>query len=420
MKYYAVANDPAELMHFGIKGMKWGIRRTDAQLGHFKTNKPKAVRRISKKTVDHSPAYKKASAKLSAMTKRGIEKAKAKWDIYNSPVNKEIRAQNKAIRKAERQDKRNEKLFQKHLELARQGRLKYNGISDDEVYRISDRLALENQSRNLSGRERTRFRTRLANAISDGVVSGIGAGTAGYINARMTGRGRTTADIKNTKRMAAYENSLQGRLAQARHERAENRKVKQEAKRDVDREYYKQAYENGGPVTLLEGIRDSGFKVDVDEFGRVHGAGFRLSNNMTRRGRSRAIRNYKEANKISEAEQEGRKEYMSTYYKNLATQDVKDHMRLDSGFQPRYATVGSSSAVIRDTPSKNSKAPSSNVSQSVIKRSGFKLNNTRAGAVYKVPEITIFNDVNDYSDRTFVSPRAYKQVKRRTRSLKGR
>ena len=39
MTYYAVTNDPNELMHFGIKGMKWGVIRTPEQLGHHEPPK---------------------------------------------------------------------------------------------------------------------------------------------------------------------------------------------------------------------------------------------------------------------------------------------------------------------------------------------------------------------------------------------
>ena len=35
-----------ELYHHGIKGMKWGIRRTDAQLGHEPVNLHKTKKRV--------------------------------------------------------------------------------------------------------------------------------------------------------------------------------------------------------------------------------------------------------------------------------------------------------------------------------------------------------------------------------------
>ena len=38
-----------ELYHHGIKGMKWGIRRTDAQLGHEPVDLHKTKKRVSSK-----------------------------------------------------------------------------------------------------------------------------------------------------------------------------------------------------------------------------------------------------------------------------------------------------------------------------------------------------------------------------------
>ena len=146
MKYYAVTDDPNELMHFGIKGMKWGVLRTPEQLGHFKST---AKRVASKSVKPKSPAYISASSKLRKIMKSGIEKAKADWNEYNSPQNKAIREYNRNERRAVHEANRKERQFQKHVQLARQGRLKYKGISDDEIYRINDRLALENMK--LSG-----------------------------------------------------------------------------------------------------------------------------------------------------------------------------------------------------------------------------------------------------------------------------
>lgn len=39
------------LMHYGIKGMKWGVRRTPAQLGHKTKNTSKKQRRAEVKSM---------------------------------------------------------------------------------------------------------------------------------------------------------------------------------------------------------------------------------------------------------------------------------------------------------------------------------------------------------------------------------
>lgn len=49
--------DNAELMHYGVKGMKWGVRRTPVQLGHRR--KPK---KIAKRSQESPEGEKKKSA----------------------------------------------------------------------------------------------------------------------------------------------------------------------------------------------------------------------------------------------------------------------------------------------------------------------------------------------------------------------
>lgn len=233
MTYYAVTNDPNELMHFGIKGMKWGVVRTPEQLGHHeppkkartKTAKPKANK-------PRSPAYQKASAKLGRAMRAGIAKAQANWKEYNSPVNKAERAYIRDMKKDERAYRRNEKAFQKHLQLAREGRLTYKGISDEEVGRITDRLALERSSRLLSGSEKQSFGRRLKERVGEGVIEGAGRGVSGYVSERMTARGRAIGEIKAERRKARAENSLIGR----HYERLKEGKLDRQSKRQMERE----------------------------------------------------------------------------------------------------------------------------------------------------------------------------------------
>ena len=229
MTYYAVTNDPNELMHFGIKGMKWGVLRTPEQLGHHKA---------SKSTKPRSPAYLKASAKLERVMRSGIAKAQANWAAYNSPA-----------AKAARTRKRNEKAFEKHLELARQGRLKYKNVkTDDELYRLQERLALENAARNLSGKQKQSVGRRILTSIGDGVVEGVGKGTSNYIanymGTRGTGKAQAKNDIDKERRKARYHNSLRGRIDESRERRAATRKVKREAKRAFDKKYIEAELDN--------------------------------------------------------------------------------------------------------------------------------------------------------------------------------
>ena len=59
-----------ELYHHGIKGQKWGIRRTAAQLGHY----------AARKIVDASKKTGKAAGKQASKAKRAIV-AKARQDV---------------------------------------------------------------------------------------------------------------------------------------------------------------------------------------------------------------------------------------------------------------------------------------------------------------------------------------------------
>lgn len=63
------------LEHYGIKGMKWGVRRTPAQLGHdVKTG----IKKVASKTKDAIDTHKKKkSEKEEAEKKKSIEQRKA-------------------------------------------------------------------------------------------------------------------------------------------------------------------------------------------------------------------------------------------------------------------------------------------------------------------------------------------------------
>lgn len=243
MTYYAVTNDPNELMHFGIKGMKWGVTRTPEQLGHHKSPKSRTTRTAKpKENKPRSPAYQKASAKLGRAMRAGIAKAQANWAEYNSPANKAARAYIRDMKRDERAYKRNEKAFQKHLQLAREGRLKYKGISDEEVGRITDRLALERSSRLLSGTEKQSFGRRLKERVGEGIIEGAGRGVSGYVANRLEARGRATAEIKAERRKIRAQYTPSGWIHRKLDTHLDNAESKQQAERDAKRANY--LYEN--------------------------------------------------------------------------------------------------------------------------------------------------------------------------------
>ena len=79
--------DDNELMHYGVKGMKWGVRRTAAQLGHYLSSKGKKVmdrlrtRRDKRKRVKEETKATKKDVK--DMTNDELRAAIARKQLEN-------------------------------------------------------------------------------------------------------------------------------------------------------------------------------------------------------------------------------------------------------------------------------------------------------------------------------------------------
>ena len=207
MTYYAVTDDPNELAHWGIKGMKWGVRHDKPRHSGSRSNRPRSL------------AYKKAQSKLGKMMKSGIKKAEAHWKAYNSPQAKYERQTNKAI------------------QLARKGKLKYGKLTDDQVRRVTERLDLERQARQLSNQEQT-FRHRLAKSISEGVVTGIGQGF-GRRASEFIARG----SVLKTDRLRAEQQDQLDRRKEKRRIRNAEREAEKKAEREFEMQKRKDDYE---------------------------------------------------------------------------------------------------------------------------------------------------------------------------------
>lgn len=71
-----------ELYHYGIKGMKWGIRRTAAQLGHYVRSKKTARKRKAalEKARKTKVANKKAAEKRQELLDKGLLSPKKMTD----------------------------------------------------------------------------------------------------------------------------------------------------------------------------------------------------------------------------------------------------------------------------------------------------------------------------------------------------
>lgn len=303
MKYYAVTDDPRELMHYGIKGMKWGVIRTPQQLGHLKETVSK-LRGFPKKQTNsgngpRSAAYTRAYNKLSEAMRKGIKKAESSWAAYNSPSAKRART----LRK-------NEKLYQKHLELARKGKLKYKDVSDTEVDRITDRLAAERQSRQLSGTEQ-RFRSRLGAAISAGIISGAGQATANITSERLSRRSK----MKSARMQAEQNRELElekNRQINKQQRKFEKKKREEDLKYNNSREKAQAEAQGQLYKEYYKALTDSG------EFG----------GNRVNRVMSRYLSNYNDR----KDEAANRSTYNKKYQEILATNKAKhdaDFYKLD-------------------------------------------------------------------------------------------
>lgn len=113
-----------ELNHHGIKGMKWGVRRTPEQLGHKKFKKKVRA------------AMDKAQVKLDEHKKRRAEEAE---------VRKAERAKQAEVRKAELAARKEQELAEqkRKAELEARRNRKVSDMDDDELAKAYERLKME-------------------------------------------------------------------------------------------------------------------------------------------------------------------------------------------------------------------------------------------------------------------------------------
>jgi len=205
MTYYAVTDDPNELAHWGVKGMKWGVRHDKPR--HTGSRRPR------------SAAYKKAQSKLSRMMKSGIKKAQASWRAYNSP------------------EAKYERQTQRAMAQARKGKLKYGKLTDDQVRRITSRLALERDARSLSNTEPTIW-SRLRKSVGEGLISGVGQGVG-----RMASERISRGSILKTDRLRAEQADQLEQKKERRRIKSAQREAERKAEREFKQQQRKDEYE---------------------------------------------------------------------------------------------------------------------------------------------------------------------------------
>ena len=273
MKYYAVTEDPNELLHYGVKGMKWGQHIFGDKpksagfhraLGKLRAavNKAKtavrnnatqaAINRNNRQQERYNKAVQKTQKRINEI--EGLnslnrlqdfekaanrqQKAEQKQARYDAKMQKyAIKSQNIADKfsmKQQRKFTKNERKMDKYMQEAREGRLKYGKLSDEQVHKITDRLAIERNARALGSTEKPKFRTRMKEAIQEGMLKGTTQGIA----AGMTEV--AVAKVQNRMRNKAILDKQAKQKASREHEanRIRNKKSHKEMREDIKNEAY--------------------------------------------------------------------------------------------------------------------------------------------------------------------------------------
>ena len=271
MKYYAVTEDPNELLHDGVKGMKWGQHLFGDDLrpksAGYKRALGKQRKAASKKAASVQSAVKKSSVQLSMNRQRkqqdkynrAMQKAQRRMELVENLRNidqarvyergidrqyhQEVRAaknQNKLNRVLDKQAnryERNERKMDKYLQQARQGKLKYGKLSDDQVQRVTQRLNMESNARKLGSAEKT-WRQQKKEAFRKGKLSGIERGTAAAMEE--VARAGTIYGIQNFMNRKK-RNALAKQ--QGKETRIKNKEQNKKTHKDIRQEVKQEAYE---------------------------------------------------------------------------------------------------------------------------------------------------------------------------------
>lgn len=270
MKYYAVTEDPRELYHYGVKGMKWGQhlfgdkpkspaykRATQKLKANSRAKEERKYENAVKKSQDRISrvenlykADQKRNRKPTAREKNALVERLHKMDqdkaIYKA-INKEqkrVAKQQKLAEKAYRAEEKremkyakNEAKMDKYVQQARQGKLKYGKLSPDQIQRVQDRLLLEANTRRLGAAEKT-WGQQKKEARRKGKLQGIERGTAAVMEeVARAGAQWGIAGVKN--RMLLNNKAKQ----EGKRERIRNAEKNKKSHRDVVNEFKQEAFE---------------------------------------------------------------------------------------------------------------------------------------------------------------------------------
>ena len=278
MKYYAVTDDPTELLHYGVKGMKWGehlfgddlkpkspaYKNAVTKLKGFVSKAAKAVKApVAKKTEVQKSTEKRAKqqAKFNNAVKAAQNRIKVVENLsrvdsernFDRKLNREYKKERRIERdnekqarvdeKRERRYAKNERKMEKYLQQARQGKLKYGKLSDDQVHEITDRLGIERNARILGSAEKT-WRQQKKDAFRQGKLQGITRGTAAAMEE--LARAGTVYGIQNWRNRRKL-NAAAKQEGKEQHikDRAKNKKTAKEIRDDIKQEAYESEVYSG-------------------------------------------------------------------------------------------------------------------------------------------------------------------------------
>lgn len=152
-----------ELYHHGIKGQRWGIRRTPAQLGYkasSSSSSSKTIDRISRINAGADDKIKKIKAKSKDQAK--ISKAQAKANARIEKAN--LKAQAK-IEKASNLSSK--KSFFKTKDKTDSKSKSIKDMSDEEIANKINRIRLENTLKSLTPEKTSKGKAFIQSTIND-------------------------------------------------------------------------------------------------------------------------------------------------------------------------------------------------------------------------------------------------------------
>ena len=275
MKYYAVTDDPRELYHYGVKGMKWGqhlfgdkpksegykraVRKLRNAASKYKENKiqkqhdkfAKAVQKQQRNNTlinnwhafdNDRQTFKAAKAAYQKKTSYERKMEKAQKQFNQATKTMEL---NKAINTSKQYKKyaKAEKKMPKFMQQAREGSLRYGNLSDEQIKRIQDRFSLEKATRVLGSTEKPSWKTQKREARREGYLQGISKGTSAAME-EVARAGVQIAAKRLLDKKAKNEGLREGNKEKIKS-RIKNNRTKSEIREDIKQEAREAEYREG-------------------------------------------------------------------------------------------------------------------------------------------------------------------------------